>query len=108
MKKQGIMFWVIVLLVAIGIIDSLFVSHHIPLSSILVPVAVIGIVFLLYKFRRGNTERLSRKSNLRRARWPKSPRNASLSGTRNAKRIRFRSSKDKKAKTTTICLNIIK
>lgn len=50
MKKQGIMFWVIVLLVAIGIIDSLFVSHHIPLSSILVPVAVIGIVFLLYKF----------------------------------------------------------
>lgn len=50
MKKQGIMFWVIVLLVAIGIIDSLFVSHRIPLSSILVPVAVIGIVFLLYKF----------------------------------------------------------
>lgn len=50
MKKQGIMFWVIVLLVGVGIIDSLFVSHRIPWSSIIVPVAVIGIVFLLYKF----------------------------------------------------------
>ncbi|MBW4839350.1 MAG: hypothetical protein KZY74_08130 [Paenibacillaceae bacterium] len=50
MKKQGIMFWVIVLLVAFYIIDGLFISHQIAWGSIIVPVAVVGIVILLYKY----------------------------------------------------------
>lgn len=48
MRKQGIMFWIIVLLVAFYIIDGLFIKHQIEWSSIIVPVAVFGIVFLLY------------------------------------------------------------
>ncbi|MCM3698311.1 hypothetical protein [Paenibacillus macerans] len=50
MKKQGIMFWIIMLLVAIGIVNGIFVSHAISLANIIVPVAIVGIVFLLYKF----------------------------------------------------------
>ncbi|WP_068785155.1 hypothetical protein [Paenibacillus phocaensis] len=50
MKKQGIMFWVIVLLVAVYLIDGLFISHQIAWGSIIVPVVVVGVVFLLYKF----------------------------------------------------------
>lgn len=50
MKKQGIMFWIIALLVVFYIVDGLFVSQSIAWGSIIVPVAVVGIVFLLYKF----------------------------------------------------------
>ncbi|MGG6309730.1 hypothetical protein [Paenibacillus macerans] len=50
MKKQGIMFWVIVFLVAFGIVDGLFIRHTIAWGGVIVPVAVVGIVFLLYKF----------------------------------------------------------
>lgn len=50
MKKQTIIFWTAILLAAFAILDGLFLRGGIHMSSILVPVLIFGIVFLLYKF----------------------------------------------------------
>ncbi|RRJ66484.1 hypothetical protein EHV15_28830 [Paenibacillus oralis] len=50
MKKQGIMFGIIMLLAVIGIVDAVFVRRTLGLANIIVPVAILGVVFLLYKF----------------------------------------------------------
>ncbi|MFD1176233.1 hypothetical protein ACFQ3W_07970 [Paenibacillus puldeungensis] len=48
MKKQLFAFWIIALLAVVGIMDNLFVNGN--WINIIVPVAVVGIVFLLYKY----------------------------------------------------------
>lgn len=50
MKKQSIMFGIIMLLGVFYLVDGIFVRHTISLASVIIPVAVVGIVFLLYKF----------------------------------------------------------
>ncbi|MGO4527518.1 hypothetical protein AB4Z30_00445 [Paenibacillus sp. 2TAF8] len=47
MNKQAIVFWVVVVLASFGIISFL---TRASLSSILIPLIVFGVVFLLYKY----------------------------------------------------------
>ncbi len=47
MRKQGIIFWVVLGLAAIGIVNSMLAGG---LLNWLIPVVLVGIVFLLYKF----------------------------------------------------------
>ncbi|WP_339831287.1 hypothetical protein [Paenibacillus sp. FSL R7-0272] len=47
MNKQAIVFWAFIVLAALGVIS--FITRA-SLSSILIPLIVFGVVFLLYKF----------------------------------------------------------
>lgn len=50
MRGQRIFLWIIAFLSVFGIIDGLFLSKSISTGSIIVPLAVVAIVFLLYKY----------------------------------------------------------
>ncbi|WP_059052352.1 hypothetical protein [Paenibacillus senegalimassiliensis] len=50
MRRQRIFLWIIAFLSVFGIIDGLFLSKHIPIGNVIVPLAVVAIVFLLYKY----------------------------------------------------------
>lgn len=50
MRRQRIFLWIIAFLSVFGIIDGLFLSKHIPIGSVIVPLAVVAIVFVLYKY----------------------------------------------------------
>ncbi|WP_342551807.1 hypothetical protein [Paenibacillus sp. FSL R7-0652] len=61
MNKQAIVFWAFIVLAALGVIGLL---GRASLSSILIPLIVFGVVFLLYKYpparwsRKANTPRI--------------------------------------------------
>ena len=50
MKKQAIVFWLLIAFAAFGIIGGLFGRGRAHWSTILVPVLVVGIIFILYKY----------------------------------------------------------
>lgn len=50
MKKQAIIFWTTIVLAAFAIVDGLFGNGGMDPLSILVPVLVFGIIFILYKY----------------------------------------------------------
>ncbi|GIO83673.1 hypothetical protein J25TS5_06050 [Paenibacillus faecis] len=50
MKKQAILFWIVIALAAFSILDGLFGRGRLDLGGLLIPLIVVGIVFLLYKF----------------------------------------------------------
>lgn len=50
MKKQAVIFWSVIGLAAFGIGNALFGNGMMDWSSLLIPVIIGGIVFLLYKY----------------------------------------------------------
>ncbi|MNI28382.1 hypothetical protein D3C76_115300 [compost metagenome] len=49
MKKQAIIFWFTILMAAFGVVAAIG-SGSIRLGSILIPIIIFAVVFLLYKF----------------------------------------------------------
>ncbi|AZK47047.1 SA1362 family protein [Paenibacillus lentus] len=50
MKKQAILFWIIIGLAAFGVVNSLFGNGQMNWSRLLIPVVLLAIVVWLYKF----------------------------------------------------------
>lgn len=50
MKKQAIIFWTAIILAGFAIVDGLFARGSINPLSVLIPVIIFGIVFILYKY----------------------------------------------------------
>lgn len=50
MKRQAVIFWIVIALAVIGLVGDVLFSNAKSLMNLLVPVIVIGAVFLLYKF----------------------------------------------------------
>lgn len=50
MKKQTIIFWTAIILAAFAIVDGLFARGSINPISVLIPVLVLGTIFILYKY----------------------------------------------------------
>ncbi|GIP51980.1 MULTISPECIES: hypothetical protein [Paenibacillus] len=50
MKKQAILFWIVIALAVFNILDGLFGKRSLNLGSVLVPLVLVAIVFLLYKY----------------------------------------------------------
>lgn len=57
MKKQSILLWILGALVVIGIIDGLFVSGRFRPVDYLIPLILVAVVFILYKFPPGRFRR---------------------------------------------------
>ncbi|RCX23131.1 hypothetical protein DFP94_101725 [Fontibacillus phaseoli] len=49
-KKQAILFWVVIGLAAFSIINGLFAGGSFRLGGLLIPLIIVGVVFLLYKY----------------------------------------------------------
>lgn len=47
MKKQAILFWIVIVFASFYILDGLFVKRN---PTLLIPLLLVGIVYLLYKF----------------------------------------------------------
>ncbi|WP_435925101.1 hypothetical protein [Paenibacillus sp. DYY-L-2] len=50
MKKQAILFWILIALAVFSIVDGLFNGGTFRIGGLIIPLIVVGIVFLLYKF----------------------------------------------------------
>ncbi len=50
MKKQAILFWIVIALAVFNILDGLFGRRSLNPWDILVPFILVAIVFLLYKY----------------------------------------------------------
>ncbi|WP_018751526.1 hypothetical protein [Paenibacillus sanguinis] len=50
MRRQRIFLWIIAFLSVFGLIDGLFLSKQIPIGRVIIPLGVVAIVFLLYKY----------------------------------------------------------
>ncbi|BFH61664.1 MULTISPECIES: hypothetical protein [Paenibacillus] len=50
MKRHALIFWIAIVLAAIGLISNIIFGDFAGLAQLLIPFAVFGIVFLLYKF----------------------------------------------------------
>ncbi|MEI0738383.1 hypothetical protein VQ056_19965 [Paenibacillus sp. JTLBN-2024] len=69
MKRHALIFWIAIGLAVLGIVNIVF-SGGSGLGNILVPLCVIGVVLLLYKFPPARY-RKNRRSNLPPERWKK-------------------------------------
>ncbi|MDR0267062.1 hypothetical protein [Paenibacillus sp.] len=50
MKRHALIFWIAIVLAAVGIIYDVIFGNFRDMASLLIPVIVFGAVFLLYKF----------------------------------------------------------
>ncbi|MEF2964473.1 hypothetical protein V3851_01410 [Paenibacillus sp. M1] len=50
MRKQGVLFWIVIAFALLGIINGLFGRGPLELATIIIPLIIVGVVFLLYKF----------------------------------------------------------
>ncbi|MED5017549.1 hypothetical protein P9847_09575 [Paenibacillus chibensis] len=51
MKRHAIIFWVAMVLAVIGIVDMAFFDKGALIRLLLIPLLVIGVIFLLYKYQ---------------------------------------------------------
>lgn len=61
MKKQSILLWILGILSVIGILAGLFGYSPIRLMDFLIPVILIAVVFVLYKFPPGQARKRNPK-----------------------------------------------
>lgn len=89
MNKQAIVFWTVIILATFGIIGIL---GRASLSSILIPLIVFGVVFLLYKYPPARWSRKAKTPKIK----PSAKTMAKVNAQNNASARKSSSSKKRK------------
>ncbi|GIO55392.1 MULTISPECIES: hypothetical protein [Paenibacillus] len=86
MKRQAVIFWIAIVLAAIGLLGNILFGGAGSLMNLLVPLIVFGVVFLLYKFP---PARYNKRPKVKPSQRTMEKYNASKRGQSSAKRKNY-------------------